>query len=133
MFGRFRQLRADAVGTIRSPCCNEAMTTHPGCVWDYPEDVATGYGEVRGLRLVLASLRDDDADDSPILDEMGDCTQCLRCMVRFLAGMAGSLAEALADTAGGDRVTAIRQVEKQTTDANDSWLEGRAAVCSQMR
>jgi hypothetical protein len=34
--------------------------THQGCVWDYPEDVVLVYGKVRGIRLVLASLYDDD-------------------------------------------------------------------------
>lgn len=94
------------------------MTTHEGCVWDYPEDVAIAFAEVRGCRLTLASVQDDDAAATAVLDEIGDCVECLRCMSRFLAGMAGSIAVALAENAGADAQAAVQQLESELAKAS---------------
>ncbi|WP_198967278.1 hypothetical protein [Mycobacterium shottsii] len=93
------------------------MTTHDGCSWDYPREVVLAFGEVRGLKLALASVQDDDAASSAVLDEIGDCVECLRCMARFLAGMAGSIGVALAENAGADEQAVVRQLEMQLAEA----------------
>jgi hypothetical protein len=92
------------------------MTTHSGCCWDYPEDVALAYGKVRGIKLALNSLYDDDDASAAVLDEIGDCAECLRCLVRFLAGLAGSLGVSVAEAHGADESAAIRQFEKMLAE-----------------
>lgn len=87
------------------------MTTHPGCSLDFPE-VAEAYANIRGHRLILASLRDDDDSMTAVLDEMGDCTQCLRNMACFLAGAAAQLSEQVAVGHGSDRDGAIARWEE---------------------
>jgi hypothetical protein len=47
------------------------VTTHSGCAWDYPEDVALAYGKVRGHQLVLANVRGDANAGQAVLDEIG--------------------------------------------------------------
>lgn len=93
------------------------MTTHSGCVWDFPLDVALVHAEVRGIKLVLASLRDDEADTEAVLDEIGDCVECLRHMCRLLSGMAAGIGESLTAVVGKDRSAGIRQLEKQLAEA----------------
>ncbi|MEX7474577.1 hypothetical protein AB4Z39_33340 [Mycobacterium adipatum] len=93
------------------------MTTHSGCSWDYPEDVALAYGEDRGLRLMLAFVRDDDAAKGAVYDEIGDCAQCWRNMSAYLGGMGSSIALGLAESHGGDRSHVIRQLASQQADA----------------
>ncbi|WP_131816337.1 hypothetical protein [Mycolicibacterium porcinum] len=88
------------------------MTTHSGCCLDYPEDVALAYTTVRGHELVLASARNDDAGREATLAAIGDCDDCLRNMVAFLAGLAESLGVGMAENAGADRAAAIRQFER---------------------
>ncbi len=92
------------------------MTTHPGCALDFPEDVALAYGKVRGIKLALTSLYDDDNASEAVLDEIGDCAVCFRHMNRFLAGLAGSLGVAVAEAHGGDEADAIRQYEKMLAE-----------------
>lgn len=93
------------------------MTTHPGCYMDYPEEVALAYGKVRGMKLAVNSIYADEEDDSvAVLDEIGDCAVCLRHLIRFLAGLAGSLGTAVAEAHGGDESDAIRQYEKMLTE-----------------
>ncbi|WP_454560871.1 hypothetical protein [Mycobacterium haemophilum] len=92
--------------------------THMGCVYDDP-DAALAFGQVRGHRLVLASLYDDDEDGRAVLEEIGDCAECLRCLVLFLAAMAGSIGVRLAEMAGQDRDAAVQQFEKQLGEALD--------------
>lgn len=84
-------------------------------------DVAMAHTEVRGIRLVLAnpSLRDDEAETEAVLDEIGDCLECLRHMCQFLAGMAGGISESLIAVVGKDRSAGIRQLEKQLAEAID--------------
>lgn len=77
------------------------------------------FGEVRGTRLVLESVQDDDAACQAVLDEIGDCPECLRCMVRLLAGMVGSVAVDLAEAYGGDTRTVVQQLELQLATAVD--------------
>jgi hypothetical protein len=48
------------------------MTTHSGCLWDYPEDVALAHKKVRGIKLALSSVLDDDDESAAILNEVGD-------------------------------------------------------------
>ena len=91
------------------------MTTHSGCIWDYPEDVALAYGKVRGIKLALSSLLDDD-ESAAILEEVGDCVECLRGLIRFFAGLAGSLGVALAEAHGGGEADAIRQFRQLRTE-----------------
>jgi hypothetical protein len=93
------------------------MTTHSGCALDYPEDVALAHGTVRGYKLVLAAIRDDESASEALVDEIGDCAECLRHMIRFLAGMAASLGVAIAEHAGADEAAAIRQLELQLAEA----------------
>lgn len=93
------------------------MTTHDGCSWDYPPEVVLAFGEVRGLKLALASVLDDDAASSAVLDEIGDCVECLRSMARFLAGMAGSIGVVLAQAAGRDERAVVRQLKSQLAEA----------------
>jgi hypothetical protein len=81
--------------------------------------VALAFGQVRGYRLVLASLHDDDDASGTVLDEIGDCAECLRCMARFLAALAGSIGESMAELAGQDHDAAVRQFEKQLGEAID--------------
>lgn len=88
------------------------MTTHPGCCWDYPDDVALAYGKVRGIKLVLNDLYDDDDVSRAVLDEIGDCAECLRHLVRFLSGLAGSLGGSLAEAYGADESAAIQRFEE---------------------
>lgn len=93
------------------------MTTHSGCSWDYPEDIVLAYGEERGLRLMLASAREDDAAKDAVFDEIGDCAQCLRNVSSYLSGMGSSIAISLAERLGGDHRAAIRQLESQRAEA----------------
>lgn len=92
------------------------VTTHSGCALDYP-DVALAYGEARGLRLVLANVLDDDDAGSAVLDELGDCVECLRNINQYLAGMAGSIAVSLAEKLGGDQSDSIRQLQSMLAAA----------------
>ncbi|WP_100520887.1 hypothetical protein [Mycobacteroides abscessus] len=92
--------------------------THQGCAHNDLE-TALKFGQVRGLRLVLASLHDDDDASQIALDELEDCPECLRCMARYLAGMAGSIGVALAESHGFDADAAVRQIEMQLTEAVD--------------
>lgn len=93
------------------------MTTHTGCYMDYPEDVVLAYGKVRGIKLALYSLRDDDEASDAVLDEVGDCAVCLRHLIRFLAGLAGSLGESVAVAHGADKAAALRQYEKMLAES----------------
>jgi hypothetical protein len=83
---------------------------------DYPEDVALAYGKVRGTKLALNSLYEDDDAASAVLDEIGDCVECLRCLIRFFAGLASSLGVAVAEAHGADESAAIRQFNKMLAD-----------------
>ena len=47
---------------------------HRGCALDDP-DAALAFGKVRGYRLVLASLHEDDDASVTVLDEIGDCAR----------------------------------------------------------
>lgn len=103
-----------------SPLC-AAMNRmrHVGCAYDDP-DAALAFGQVRGYRLILASLYDDEDDFHAVLEkEIGDCAECLRLLARFLAGVAGSIGAHLAEMAGQDRDAAVRQFEKQLGEALD--------------
>ncbi|KRQ25969.1 hypothetical protein BKG82_16050 [Mycobacteroides chelonae] len=91
---------------------------HKGCTHD-DLDTALKFGQVRGLRLVLASLHGDDDARQIALDELEDCPECLRCMASYLAGMAGSIGVALAESHGFDADAAVRQFETQLTEAVD--------------
>jgi hypothetical protein len=92
------------------------MTTHAGCVWDYPEDVALAHTGVRGNKLALCSVLGDDDQIAEILDEIGDCAVCLRLLVQFFAGATGSLSVAVAEAYGGGRMDAVRQFRKLLAD-----------------
>jgi hypothetical protein len=72
--------------------------THQGCALDDPQR-ALALGTMHGWRLIVASLRDDDATTDQTLDEVEGCSECLRGLVQFLAG---STASAFAPIAGGD-------------------------------
>lgn len=56
-------------------------------------------------------MRDDDDASEAVLNEIGDCNDCLRNMAMYLAGMAGAISVSLAENAGADRAAAIRQWE----------------------
>jgi hypothetical protein len=92
------------------------MTTHKGCIWDCPLDVAIAYGKVRGIKLVLASVRKEDDASAAVLEEMGDCAECLRNMAQYLAGLAGSLGVTVAENAGANEAAAIHQFEKMLAE-----------------
>jgi hypothetical protein len=102
---------------VLAPCCNGGVTTHSGCFWDTPQEVALAYGNVRGLQLVRAQAQDDKRAIDAVLDEIGDCAQCLRNMVALLSGMASSIAISMTENAGGPRSLAINQMERQLADA----------------
>jgi hypothetical protein len=91
---------------------------HLGCIYD-DTDTALAFGKVRGYRLVLANLRDDENDFSAVEDEIGDCAGCLRCLMRFLAGLAGSMCVTVAELYDQDEDAVVRQVEKQLDHALD--------------
>lgn len=92
------------------------MTTHEGCFWDFPEDVALAHGKVRGIKLALNSLYEDDDASNAVLEEIGDCVQCLRNITRFLAGLSGSLGVSVAENYGADESAAIAQFEKMLAE-----------------
>jgi hypothetical protein len=71
--------------------------THQGCALDDPQPLAPG--TMHGWRLIVSSLRDDDATTDQTLDEVEGCSEWLRGLVQFLAG---STASAFAQIAGGD-------------------------------
>lgn len=92
--------------------------THTGCLHeDFEEGVA--FGRVRGFRLLLANLYDDDEGGPAVLEEIGDCAMCLRGLVYFLTSLSSSLSVAYAERAGRDRTAAVQQVEKQLEGALD--------------
>lgn len=95
-------------------CCNERVT-HDGCALDNP-DRAVAVGSVRGWRLILASLHDDDDASNQILNEVEGCPACLRGLVRWLAG---STSSAFVSIACGSEEAAIRQTEKLLAAAID--------------
>jgi hypothetical protein len=84
---------------------------------DFEEGVA--FGKVRGFRLLLARLYEDDEDGPAVLEEIGDCAMCLRGLIYFLTSLASSLSVAVAERAGRDRDAAVQQVEKQLDEALD--------------
>lgn len=93
------------------------MTTHSGCFWDYPEDVVLAYGKARGLRLIVASARDDDDEKDAVLEEIGDCVQCLRHTASFLSSAAAGVGASLAENAGADEAAAVRRWETLLAEA----------------
>jgi hypothetical protein len=98
------------------------MMVHEGCVVD---DVPRGLaaGEVRALRLILASLHRDDMAKLQVLDEVGDCTECLRGLVRVLAGVAAGAG--YRDRYGHERgVQIAEQVLAEAIDKRDRLLGG---------
>ncbi|WP_460359552.1 hypothetical protein [Mycobacterium sp. ZZG] len=51
--------------------------------------------KVRVWRLIYSALQDDADASGNVLDEMGDCTTCLRAAAVFLAGEVGILQDRL--------------------------------------
>jgi hypothetical protein len=88
---------------------------HRGCALDDP-DKALAVGTVRGWRLIVASLRDDDSAVDLTIDELEGCSECLAQIVRFLAA---STASAFTSIAGGSEAAAIKQAEKLLAQAID--------------
>lgn len=72
-----------------------------------------------GLRLILASLSGDDGSTNRILREAGDCSYCRSYLITFLAGMAATIGEGMAQLMGRDRDAAVSQFEKQLADVLD--------------
>ncbi|OBJ58224.1 hypothetical protein A9W94_16870 [Mycobacterium asiaticum] len=96
--------------------------THDGCALDAP-DRAIAVASVRGWRLTLASLRDDEDASDRTLAEVEDCPACLRALVRWLAG---STSSAFVSIAHGSRDAAIRQSERLLHDRLAEDLRGFA-------
>jgi hypothetical protein len=92
--------------------------THKGCAHDDP-DTALAFGKVRGCRIVLASLHDDEDARRIVFDEIGDCAECLRAIICFIAGLAGSIGVNMAKLGGADKAAAVRQFEEQLGEAID--------------
>jgi hypothetical protein len=92
------------------------MTTHQGCALDLPND-ALPFAKVRASKLVIASLKEDDSGVDAVLEEVGDCVECLANLIRFLASMGGALGVSVAESYGSDRNGAVRQFEQQLADA----------------
>jgi hypothetical protein len=90
--------------------------THIGCALDDPQR-AVAIGTVRGWRLILASLRDDGGATDAVLNEVENCTACLRALVWWLSG---STSSAFVDLAHGSRQAAINQAEKLLGEAIDA-------------
>jgi hypothetical protein len=61
-------------------------------------------------------MRDDDAATDQVLDEIEECSECLRCLVQFLAS---STASAFISIAGENRPAAIFRAEELLADAVD--------------
>lgn len=92
--------------------------THKGCAHD-DVDTALKFCAVRAHRLVLASLHDDEDASRLVLSELEDCAECLRCMSRYLAGMAGSIGVSLAEQHGLSEDAAVHHFENQLAEAID--------------
>lgn len=92
--------------------------THDGCVAD-GLDRALPAGIVRGWRLILSALHEDEDAVRNVLDEVGDCPDCLRAIVVFLAN---TTARSYSDRAGERR--AIEIVEDLIMQAIDKIDEG---------
>lgn len=86
--------------------------THESCVLDTDPSMAEAVAAVRGWRLVLAQLNDDENAISVVLDETGDCVQCLRCMIRFTTALCAGTAQGVY---GQD--VAVRTVERELSKA----------------
>lgn len=69
---------------------------------------------MRGWRLILSALHQDEDAVRNVLDEVEDCPDCLRAIVVFLAN---STATSFSDRAGEDR--AIEIVEDLIAKAID--------------
>jgi hypothetical protein len=105
-----RRVTVKGLSWLRAPMNDMA---HRGCALDDP-DAALAFGKVRGYRLVLASLHEDDDASVTVLDEIGDCAECLRCQIRFLARLAGSLGANVAECYGQDQAAAGASVREAT-------------------
>lgn len=108
-------------------CCNGPMTDDRcklmmGAVDERAIRMMSEIDADRALRLVLASLKDDEDGRSALLErELGDCPQCLRGMVVTMAGM---YAADLDDPENGGVNQAIRRVEWTISQGIENRLSG---------
>jgi len=75
------------------------------------------YGKLRGTKLVLADVLNDENLRDEVLDEIGNCADCFRVMVTFMTSFLGSVCLGYTELAGGDRAAAIRQLDRQLMEA----------------
>ena len=81
-------------------------------------ELAQAVGILRGWRLVVAAMREDDDDASgSILDEVEGCVLCLRLMVSFLSSTAASLTVGVA---GDNQDLAVAQAEKMLREYTET-------------
>lgn len=94
--------------------------TDPRCTDPDVDRRATFYDASRAVRLILASLRDDDEQMAIVKHELGECTDCLRGVIDVLVGSFNGLALSVADD---DVALVEEQVEQQLAAIVDGTLE----------
>jgi len=67
--------------------------------------------------MLMARLRGDDMAEHTALNEIRDCTACLRGLAHYLAAFGGEIAVGFAQLAGGGQADAVKQMETQLADA----------------
>lgn len=73
------------------------------------EERALAVGKVRGMRVIVAALRDDDKARDEAIDELEGCALCMRLLVTFLASV---MPPVFFGFAQGNKALAIAEAEK---------------------
>jgi hypothetical protein len=91
----------------------DALKKH-NCPLVVGEKFGVAVGTLRGARMILAALRDEQDDSRDrILDEVEGCVLCLRFMAHFLASATSSV---FMGFAGNNKALAVQQAEKQVRE-----------------